>query len=374
MAVLLALSAPGATAFEASAPMTDAATLSASQAGTLAQRREQALRATRERRWTDALSLWRALDAERASDPDVSAELGWALLETGQTSEARRQLQRATHLDPMNLRARAGLVLLAIRSHRLDEAVDLATETARARPESADAFRVLGDAQKAAARRSEAEDAYRRAVTLDPGDARAQAGLASVLLIRGKVDEAVKAYREAARLDPSNADYHEGLGRAAMLGGRYGDAALAFATAMDVVRQPAPDWARLDTLTLVALDALSRAASSVHSGGEPRQSIFEANTRILAVTDSLAALPEIEHADPASNPAMAQRSLAYGLMGQAAASDLAALRKDAVADAADAFVLREQARRAVVSARAGAASPASTTPATPPATTTNVTS
>lgn len=319
---------------------------------TLAERREQAALATRERRWDDALRLWRAMDEERPGDPDVSAELGWALLETGDTADARRRFLRATHLDTMNVRARSGLVAIALRAHKTDEAVRLAEETARAKPDSAEAFRALADAQRAAAHRAEAETAYRRAVALDPADAAAQAGLGATLTTRGKLDEAVKAYRAAVRLEPGNADYQEGLGRAALQAGLSGEAALAFATAMDIVRAPAPDWPRLDGLALVTLDALNRASSAVHHADEPRESLFHANTRLLAVSDALLDLPELEDADPTAAPAMAQRALGFGLMGQAAAGDLAALRKGSASDAADAFVLRDQARRAFMAARA----------------------
>jgi tetratricopeptide (TPR) repeat protein len=360
-----ALAAPPAPAQTESEATRDAPIV-ASRVSPFAERRAQALRATREQRWKDALAQWQALAIDKPDDPSAISELGWALMQNGQERDARRQFQRALHLEPNIVRASAGLVALAIRAKTPEEAVRLATDTVRARPESAEAFRTLGDAQKAAARRSEAEDAYRRAVALDPNDAQNHAGLAGVLFVRNKSDEAVKEYRLAIRLAPENADYQEGLGRAAMLGGLNGEAALAFATAMDLARQPNPDWARLDNLALLALDALNRASSAVHNGSEARQDIYDANTRILSVTDALSALPVIEKADPTTDPAMSQRALAYGLMGQAAASDLAALKKNDTTGAADAFVFREQARRALMAARAAAVPTSGPVPAPGP--------
>lgn len=320
------------------------------------EREEAAHAAARDGRWAEALAAWRDVSASRPNDPAVSAELGWALMETGDVADARRRFQRALNLEPTNARARAGLVELAIRARRPDEAVRIAQEAVRARPESAEAFLALGDANKAASRRAESEDAYRRAVALEPANPRAHAGLASVLLIRNKSEEALKEYRAAVQGEPNNITYREGLARAAMQDGRYGEAASAFTSAMDIARREKPDWPRLDSLALSLLDALGRASSAVSRGSETRQEVWEANQKALEVADSLGALPVLEEADPTTDPAMAQRSLAFGLIGQAAAADMASLRSEAYS-AAESFVLREQARRALMSARSSNLAP-----------------
>jgi tetratricopeptide (TPR) repeat protein len=312
--------------------------------------------ATNGGRWKEALALWNDASNRRPDDPTATAELGWAQLETGATDDARRSFNRAIRLDPGNVRAESGLVTIAIRALKPDEALRIARETVAANPNSAAAYRALGEAQKASSHRSDAEEAYRRAVDLDPKDAAAHGGYGAVLLMRNKAGDALREYRAAVRLDPASGAYREGLARAAMSGMRYGEAALAYADAMDIALHPKPDWERLDSLAQSAMDALGRASAGLRDATASREDVSNANTRVLAVTDAIAALPEIVEADSVSNPAMAQRALAYDLMGQAAASDLAALRKGTTSEASDAFVFREQARRALTAARAAATS------------------
>lgn len=313
--------------------------------------------ATDEGRWNQALVLWKAVSDAHPDDPTAAAELGWAQMETGQTPDAKRAFNRVLRLDPGNVRAQAGLVKLAILALNPDEALRLARDAVKQAPGSAAAWRMLGDAQRAASHRSEAEDAYRQAVTLDPNNAEGHAGLGETLLTRNKNAEAFREFRTAVRLAPTNAAYQDGLARAAFAAGEYGAAALADATAMEIALKPTPDWPRLDNLAQNAMDALGRASAALRNGSESRETVSDANTKILAVTDAIAALPAIENADIATHPAMAQRALAYDLMGQAAASDLAALRNGSVSESSDAFVFREQARRALVSARAAVAAP-----------------
>lgn len=311
--------------------------------------------ATSAGRWPEALTLWKAAADARPDDPAAAAELGWAQMETGQTADARRAFNRVLRLDRANVRARAGLVALALRALDTGEALRVAREAVKQAPKSGDAWRILGDAERAASHRSEAEDAYRRAVEMDPNNAANHAGLAEALLTRNKTGDALREYRAAVRLNPDSVAYQDGLARAAMAAGSYGEAALADATAMEMALKHPPDWARMDALAQSAMDALGRASTALRDGSESREVVSEANTKVLQVTDAIAALPAIEKADITADPAMAQRALAYDLMGQAAASDLAALRHGTVSDASDAFVFREQARRALVAARAVAA-------------------
>ena len=308
--------------------------------------------ASREGRWKDALVLWNAASDKYPSDAEVTAQVGFGELNTGQLPDAKRTFARAARLSPANLLAQAGLVQVAIQEGRLDDAVMIARSAAKAHPDSAGAYRSLGDAQKAASRLSDAEEAYRRATVLDPSDWRNHASLADTALMRNKTDPAVKEYRQAIRLNQNDGALREALGRAAQRAGLYGEAAKSFVDAIDMVRKPVPDWERIDKLALAAIDALGRAAAALRDGEQTRQDVFDANTKALAVTDALMELPILSDADPRTSPAMAQRATAYSLLGQAAAADLAAMRKTSGSDAADAAVYREQARRAIVAARA----------------------
>lgn len=320
---------------------------------------DAALKASREQRWADARTLWE--DHLRANPDDATgvAELGWAEMEMGRLADAKREFNRALRLKPGLARAHEGLVALALKQFRFEEAVDAASSMVVANPKNAVAERTLGDAYRAASRRSDAEAAYRRAIALDPRDARSHAALGDTLLVRRKSDEAAREYAEAVRLEPDNASWREGLARATLAAGQYGKAAVAFADTLALVvksARGASAWERIDALTLSLIDALERLAIGYRSGTLTRQDVFDANERTQAVIDALADTPAVREADPLTNIPFAQRALAYDLLGQAAAGELQALKSDKSTGAADAVVFREQARRAVVAARAAAKS------------------
>jgi tetratricopeptide (TPR) repeat protein len=316
---------------------------------------EAAAKATQDGKWREATSLWQTASNRYPGDADVTAELGFAEVNAGRVPDAKRDLNRALRLAPLNLRAQTSMVAVAIAERRFDDAVVAATKAVRTHPDSPDAYRCLGDAQKSASHRSEAEDAYRHAVALGPDDWRNHATLGDAILMRNKADEAIKEYRQAVRLNPEDEPLREALGRASMAGSQYAAAARSYIDAMDIVRKSDIAWDKMDTLALSVIDALSRAAAALRDGNESRETVFDANTRAEAVTDALLDLPAIAQSE--SDAAMTQRAAAYGLIGQAAASDLAALRKTTGSEAADAAVFREQARRAIVAARAASAKP-----------------
>ncbi len=86
---------------------------------------------------------------------------------------------------------------------------------ARAREEtlSADDWFGLGE-ELEAVEPSDAEDAYRRALALDPRNADAHVNLGRLLQERGRVEEAVLQYEEALRLSPKHAPAAFNLGTA----------------------------------------------------------------------------------------------------------------------------------------------------------------
>jgi hypothetical protein len=62
----------------------------------------------------------------------------------------------------------------------------------------------------------------------------------------------------------------------------------------------------------------------------------------------------VSDADPLMDPPTSQRAFAYSLLAQAAAADLSALTEAQPHPSAEAVIYREQARRAIVSARSAA--------------------
>jgi Flp pilus assembly protein TadD len=70
----------------------------------------------------------------------------------------------------------------------------------------------------------EAVAAYRQAIDLDPGNAKAHYNLGNALKARGNGDEAIAAYRQAIELDPRNARAHYNLGLAVKARGQLDEA------------------------------------------------------------------------------------------------------------------------------------------------------
>lgn len=133
--------------------------------------------------------------------------------------QAREQFEQATRLDPDYAEAYAGLaesVLLLFNNHAAisrDEALAVA-ETALDKalsldPGLADAYASLGllknkiwDETRSGPGLEEAEDAYLRAIELNPNHAQAYMWFASLRTSQFRFDEAIDLYHQSLRVDP----------------------------------------------------------------------------------------------------------------------------------------------------------------------------
>jgi len=77
-----------------------------------------------------------------------------------------------------------------------------------------------------------AEQAFRKAVELDPKNVYGYNGLGIALANQGKLDEAIACYNEALRLDPDHAESHSNLGAALTTQGRLDEAVAHYAEAV----------------------------------------------------------------------------------------------------------------------------------------------
>jgi tetratricopeptide (TPR) repeat protein len=89
----------------------------------------------------------------------------------------------------------------ALKEGRVDEAVALLRQAAKADPASAPAQIALGQALERRRRWEEALVAFQAGSRLDPRSSEAQRGQGAALTRLGRLEEAVKAYREATALD-----------------------------------------------------------------------------------------------------------------------------------------------------------------------------
>jgi len=120
-------------------------------------------------------------------------------------TEAEQVLRGLIQRDPDNGPALEQLSQLLIDEGRSQEAIDLLTRSA-GDSSSPDLYDLLGDAYTQAKDYAKAEDAYRKAIALDPDDPGHRHGLAQALLSENKYAEALEQFKKLADLEPGTAE------------------------------------------------------------------------------------------------------------------------------------------------------------------------
>jgi rhomboid protease GluP len=110
---------------------------------------------------------------------------------------------------------------------------DLA-ESVRKNPKFTEGFFLLGQAYFQRQQYSEAEQAFRRALALDPQGSDVRYQLAVTLMAERRPKDALAAFEEIAKRDPANVSAQMGIGAAAELDGDYERALRAFQVAARV--------------------------------------------------------------------------------------------------------------------------------------------
>lgn len=90
-----------------------------------------------------------------------------------------------------------------------------------AAPESADGLFQTGTARLSEGKYKEAEEAFRKVYTLEPGNPRGIMGVAQVYLAQKKGDDALQLLRAEAKKNPASLDFHVAIGDVAMQDAKY---------------------------------------------------------------------------------------------------------------------------------------------------------
>jgi len=138
-------------------------------------------------------------------------------------TEAEQVLRGLIQREPDNGPALEQLSQLLIDEGRSQEAIDLLTRTA-GDSESPDVYDLLGDAYTQAKDYSKAEDAYRKAIELDPDDPGHRHGLAQALLSENKYADALAQFKKLAELEPGTAENYLRMAQLDRRLGQYDDA------------------------------------------------------------------------------------------------------------------------------------------------------
>jgi tetratricopeptide (TPR) repeat protein len=139
------------------------------------------------------------------SDQEASLWLARLYRLHNEPAKAEQVLQKMLQSDPGNEAAVEELTQLLLDGNKTDEAIKL-LEGMTAHSPSPTLYDLLGDAYTQTHDYPKAEDAYRKAVDLDPSELSHLKGLGQTLLSEEKYPEALSAYQKLADLLPDNPD------------------------------------------------------------------------------------------------------------------------------------------------------------------------
>jgi predicted aspartyl protease/Flp pilus assembly protein TadD len=161
--------------------------------------------------------------------PEVYLQLGDLLFDESRYRDAADAYRRAKQAndEEVGYRALNGLVRSLLRSADFSGARVEAESLVTARPRSADALALFGDALWAVGLFPEAEGRYRDAIAIEHTHGRAHHGLARVLTARRDFGSALDHLTAALAANPRDAEFHHTHGFVLERAGRFVEAATA---------------------------------------------------------------------------------------------------------------------------------------------------
>jgi arylsulfatase A-like enzyme/Flp pilus assembly protein TadD len=177
-----------------------------------------------------ALDVYRRAAGKWATDPLLLHDLSVAARESAATTsgaaalrlrdEAARADRAALVIAPTTATAHNGLGLLAIDRDRPQDAIKEFEAAAAVDPNNASYWANLGNARRALRDESGAEQAYRRALDVDPHAADAANGLGVLLVEAQRPGEAIAWFERATTAAPDFVEAHLNLGIALQQSGQ----------------------------------------------------------------------------------------------------------------------------------------------------------
>ena len=141
----------------------------------------------------------------RPTEPSIRYNLGMALSDLGRVDEAIVHLEIAAAEQPASANTLVALGVALYRKGLLPNAVEALERALKAEPENPYALRNLGGCLLALGRDAErAETCLRKAVSVMPSDQQGWAGLGRALEAREQLADADDAYKRAIDLNPHN--------------------------------------------------------------------------------------------------------------------------------------------------------------------------
>jgi len=155
-----------------------------------------------------AIALYTTLLSERPTSPDLLYRMGLAYRCSGQDELSLSYLNRAIDVDPSFLAAMEIKGQILLRLKRLAEAIDLYTQITLARPESVNAYLMLGRIYHHMNQPVAAVYAWERAVSLAPNADDPLRMLGLTALKQGDRSKARSFLTRALAANPNNVNAH----------------------------------------------------------------------------------------------------------------------------------------------------------------------
>jgi Flp pilus assembly protein TadD len=181
---------------------------------------------------SDAIAELHQAVAEAPEYADAHLNLGVLLQRAGDRTGAVAELTEAARLDPPSARIHLNFGLILAQAGRPDLAVNELQTAQKLDPSLLDAALDLGVVLEQLGRLDEAAAADQAALQRFPSAAALHRALASVHFKRKSWDEAAAEYQSALRLEPNDSVSHNGLGSVRFFQGRPDEAETEFRAAV----------------------------------------------------------------------------------------------------------------------------------------------
>lgn len=150
------------------------------------------------------------------------------LVRKGSFAEAEQILRRLLQQSPRDSRAKIKLAYVLMKQKRLVESYEFAVEVAKAEPENAYAFAVLGTTMLNAGNFKEAQLCFLNALKLNKGEALAWAGLGMLDFYENRIDRSLERLRAAEYRQPEEPDFVFAVAQVSARAEKYKEAAEAY--------------------------------------------------------------------------------------------------------------------------------------------------
>jgi len=157
------------------------------------------------KQYAEAAAYFQRAMRFKPSYTDPHLNLGAVYEEMGQHGDAELQLRAAVALSPLNVDARNKLGKRYFDSGRLQEAEGQFRHSAESEPNWT-AYAGLGDIYARWNEGTRAEQAFRRALELNPYESRVRFSLGSFYASAGRRNEAIREFQMGLETDPANAE------------------------------------------------------------------------------------------------------------------------------------------------------------------------